>query len=107
MVTDIKWDGQDIVRAPDGDIQTVTGTENIEQSLAILVRDEIDDVIGKTITPGTLAEMEDALSQAVSRDPQVTGIVSLSITEINKQDNTISVKAETSEDETFVSEIDL
>jgi hypothetical protein len=95
MTQDIKWNGDDIERAADGDVAVVTDEDAAIQALAILVRDEVRDLTGSTITPRTLAQATTAVNDAVRSSDDFTNIRSLSITEINKQTNTVSVQAST------------
>lgn len=107
MTRDIRWNGQDIVIDETGDIGTVGGTDVLEQSLAILVRDEIRDLVGRTVTPSALAEAEAAINRAIERDNWVSGVRSLALTTVDKQTNTIVVEAQTTANETFQTQVQL
>lgn len=97
MTMDVKWNGVDIVIGDDNDAETVTGDELLEQSIGILVDDELDGVASNVITPQTVGDIEDALNRAIDRDVDIGEIDSLSVTEINRATDTVTVEAQVSQ----------
>lgn len=97
MTSDIRWNGQDIVIGDDNDAQTVSGQSLLEQSIGILVDDELDGVASNVITPQTVGDIEDALNRAIDRDVDIGEVDSLSVTEINRSTDTVTVEAQVSQ----------
>lgn len=95
MTQDIKWDGQDVVRGDDGDLATVVDEDAAIQALAVLVRGQVRPLLGDTVTPTSLAQATTAVNDAIADSADFDGIRSLAITEINKQTNTVNVRAST------------
>jgi outer membrane translocation and assembly module TamA len=97
MVVDLRL-GSDldlIVDSDSGDLQTVDGVANIEQSVALLVGSELQSLVGEPVTSQTVAQVESAVTSALARDPQVTGVEGTSILEIDRRTNTVSIEVQT------------
>jgi hypothetical protein len=87
------------------DLATVSGIEQLEQSVAIDVMDEVQEFIGGRVTGKNLGLLEERFRQAINEDPQVVSVRTLNITEYDRRTDTISVEISTIENEDFTLEV--
>lgn len=101
--TDIKIseDDRNIFVDSTGDIATIGGLNNLEQSVAIGVMNATKQFIGSRITGTTVGLLEERVREALNDDPQIKGITSVDIQEFDRGSNTIIMDITTSQDETF------
>lgn len=76
-----------------GDIALTQGRyENIAQSVALLAGDRLRELIGGPMTGATSEDIVSEITDALSSDPQIESVRSVDIQEINRQDNSITVR---------------
>jgi hypothetical protein len=97
MTIDIQWNGTDVVMGDDGQPNTVEGQDLLEQSIAILVDDELDDIGNRVLTSESVGEIDDAINRAIDRDVDIGDVESLSVTEINRATDTVTVEGQLSQ----------
>jgi hypothetical protein len=97
MTEDIQWNGTDIVLAADNDANTVSGRQRLEQGIGIFVSDEFDDDIGRVLSSQSITDITKSINEAVDRDSEIGQVQSVTITEINRDDNTVTVDAKLSQ----------
>lgn len=87
-------DGPDVTLSTDtGDLELVSGDDNIEQSVALLASVELRDLIGQPFTNETLSRVEAAIEDALRRDPQVERVDGVAVTSVD--DDTAEVRVVT------------
>lgn len=92
-LTDLKLDGNREVFVDDtGDIATVTGIDNVEQSAAIHSGQAIRPLLGQPITSETLVEAQANLQEALERDPQLDSVQRVVIENIDRDTNTVEAR---------------
>jgi hypothetical protein len=84
-----------------GDIGTVSGFPQIEQSVLLDVFGETDDSIGSRMTGGNIGVLEQRIKEALQNDEQLSDIIRVNVTEINNERDEIRFEVYTVEDPTF------
>jgi len=83
------------------DLALVSGVDQLKQSVAIDVMDEIQDFIGGRVTGRNIGLLEERLRQAFNDDPQLDEVVSVNITQYDQRTNELTIEAKTIENEEF------
>ena len=92
---------RDIV-VEDGDIVlTQSREENIAQSVAIIAGDVIRDVLGGQLTARNVENARALIEQGLQDDVQIEEVVSATITEINKANETVTIRVVLQSDDDF------
>lgn len=89
----------------DGDLRTVTGFDNVEQSLGIFAGNAVRDLIGQPIDGATLSKVESRLQDELERERYLDDIQRVDVTEINETTGTVSVDVFVSYDESLTFEV--
>lgn len=106
MVTDIRLDdGMDIEIDAGNDIGTVSGHEQLEQSLAIDVMDELQDIVGGRVSGQNIGVLEERMREALNEDPQVGDIAYVNVEEFDRRTATATAEVGVVEDENFTIEV--
>lgn len=96
MVFDIRYESDDIVVNEDsGDLATIDGDANVEQSVALLVASDIQSLVGEPINGPTVSTVESRVTDALRRDPEVTGVQGTSVLEVDKVANVVTLEVQT------------
>lgn len=105
--TDIKIseDDRNVFLDGTGDLATIGGKNNLEQSVAILVMGVTRNFIGSTITGRSVGLLEERVRQAINNDPQVEQITDVQIDEFDRSNSTITMTVTSTENEDFSFEV--
>jgi len=96
MSTDLDLNSSaDVYTTGGKDLATNSGLRNVLQSIGIHVRSVVVTLVGETITPAFLNEIEEDIRSAISSDENISTIRTFNIGEVNKQTNTITIDIET------------
>ena len=103
---DIKIDEScDIEIDSANDISTISGFENLQQSVRISAKGAIDQFVGGKVSGSTVALLEERLKNALNNDPQVGEITNVTLLEYDKRDSSIEAEATVTENENFTIEV--
>lgn len=90
MVTDVAVDENlDIFIDDTNDIGVVTGSEQLEQSVALDILDVTRDFVGRRLSANNVGILEERIRQSLESDEQLGPIESVVVEEYNRQNNTI------------------
>jgi hypothetical protein len=73
-----------------GDLALTSGIAQIEQSVAIDVRDELQNFIGSNVTADDAAMLREKVRQAINDDPQLVDAQRVSFDTFDQRTNTAS-----------------
>lgn len=105
-VTDLQIDSdRQVFLGDDGDLATVSGIPNVEQSVAIEAGDVLRPLIGEPMTDETFGDVEAELEQVLSRDPQIDSVERVNVTKVNTSTGTVTVSVFTSFNNSFEIEV--
>lgn len=104
-ITDLEVDGTDIVYTDTKDLGTVDGLENVRQSAASSVGAEIESLIGGVISPRMIRKTQRKIKDALLDDPQIGDILSVTISKIDRPNNTVEVNVQCLENPDFTLEL--
>jgi len=88
-----------------GDIATVGGFEQLQQSVALDALDVLEDFIGEGLTGRNVGLLEERVSNALARDEQVGEMRTVNVTEYNEESGIVRVRVELVENEDFTLEL--
>lgn len=94
-------EGKDIHLDPTNDLATVSGTDQLRQSVAIDVMDELQDFVAGRLTGQNIGQLEEKIRQGLDADPQLGTIRNVTIDEYNRETATISISVSVVESEDF------
>lgn len=104
--TDLRLnESKDIYIDAAGDIATVGGFEQLQQSVALDALDALEDFIGDGITGRNVGLLEERVTRALTRDEQVGEVRTVNVTEYNQESNIVSVEVELVENDDFTLEL--
>lgn len=89
-----------------GDLATVSGKDQLQQSVALDIADVTDIFVGESLTAANLGIIEERIKRSLNRDEQVGRIVSVTVDEYNRDTNTVIVDVVTADNRTFILEVD-
>lgn len=75
-----------------GDLDTVSGIDDVEQSVGINAGRVVRPLIGEPLDDTTFARIEARLEEIIADDPQIEGVNSVDITEVNTSAGTVNVR---------------
>jgi hypothetical protein len=102
MVTDIALSQDKDIHLDDGnDLALVSGQQQLQQSVAIDVFDELQDFVAGRITGQEVGLLEERIRVGLNEDPQVGEIVRVNVTEYNQTSSTIDVEVQVADNEDF------
>lgn len=87
------------------DLALTSGIEQLQQSVAIDVFDELQNFIGGRLTGETLGLLEERVRQALDDDPQLSTVRSVDILEYNRGTQSVTISIEVIDDEDFTIEL--
>lgn len=103
---DIQIDGdRDIFLDPTGDLATVGRHPNLEQSVAILVSNVTQQLVGSTVDGDTLGLLEQRVREALNRDIQVDDILEVDVTTFDRDAGKITMDVRTTENHEYTVEV--
>lgn len=100
-LTDLRIVGEDIILNEQGDVDLVSGFENVKQSVALDVRDVTNFQVGSFITETAIYEIQNSITQSLINDPQVSNPISVSPSLINTEENEIEFEVTLQDNNTF------
>mgnify|MGYP000565407382 CR=1 FL=1 len=104
--TDLRLnEDKDIAIDDANDLALVSGVDQLEQSVAIGVLDEIQTFLGSRVTGARIGRLEERIQTGLSEDPQVGTITNVSVETFDRQTNTISVDVSVLQNNDFTLEI--
>lgn len=93
---------RDIELTAEGDIALTTSRdENIAQSVSIHVSNAVSQIIGGPVNEALVQQLESDVKDHIDRDPQVSDVLSVTLTEVNQADNSITVDIKLQNNTTF------
>lgn len=105
--TDLKIDtSRNVFLDATGDLATVTGDRGLEQSVAIHIGNATKRLIGASLTRTNLGLLEEEIREALNNDPQIEEIISVTVSEFDRRDNTVTVEATSVENHNYSFEVD-
>lgn len=102
---DLAVRGEDIYLDEGGDLATVRGFDNVIQSAALDVRDELQFTIGDTLTTDAIYNVQQTIHDALSRDPQLAEPVSVTLESVNTEGNELTFSVDCIDNEEFTLEM--
>jgi len=75
----------------DGDLETTSGVETVEQSVAIRVSPAVKELVGEDIDGESLTDLEAQIERAMGRDEQIESVNRVDVIEVNRSTNTVVV----------------
>jgi hypothetical protein len=106
MVTDLDIEqDKDIHLDSANDLATVSGIAQVQQSVAFDVLDVTKEFVAGPVEGGTLGLLEERIRKSVNADEQTAEVLSVDITEYNREDNRVIVEVTTVEEPNFTLEI--
>ena len=104
--TDIRLnENKDIYIDAAGDIATIGGFEQLQQSVALDALDVLIDFIGSGITGRNVGLLEERVTRALADDEQVGEVRTVNVTEYNQESGIVRVEVELVENEDFTLEL--
>lgn len=91
----------------DGDLATVSGIDDVKQSLMLNAGDVLRPLVGEPLTDTTFADAEAEVLERLQRDPQVTGPNRVEITRVNTTTGEVFVEVFTTYNESFEIGVDV
>jgi hypothetical protein len=98
---DLKVVGEDITLDDSGDLATVSGIDNVAQSAALDVRDELQYAVGDTLTTDAVYDVQQTIHDALAADPQLATPVSVTLESISTEGNELTFSVECLDNEDF------
>jgi len=86
-------ENRDITQTSQNDLREVSGIENVVQSVGIQLASEARVLLGEQITGERLRQFGDSVERVLLADPEVESVESLTISEIDRESNTVVVEA--------------
>jgi len=86
-------ENRDITQTSQNDLREVSGIENVVQSVGIQLAAESRQLLGEQITGERLRQFGNSVEEALLADPEVESVESLTISEIDRESNTVRVEA--------------
>jgi hypothetical protein len=96
---------KDIHTDDTNDLAIVRGKARINQSVSISVMDETQDFVGSNLTGTQVALLENAIEDALAADNDVETVTDVSITEFNRDTNTVFADVIVNQTEQFSVEV--
>lgn len=87
------------------DLAVTSGVEQLEQSVAIDVMDEIQEFIGGRVTGPNIGLLEERLRGALNDDPQLSEVRLVNVAEYDRRTDTITIEIIVVDDEDFTLEV--
>lgn len=100
-LTDLKINNEDITLTEQGDLDLISGFDDVLQSVALDVRDVTHFEVGNQLTELNIYDMMDAIKRSLRNDPQITEPISVEPTQINEETNEITFTVTTHDNENF------
>lgn len=76
----------------DNDIRTVSGIDTVMQSVMIGAGGALADLVGQPVTPETFEDVQEQVRQVLVRDPQISNVRRVDITEVDSTEGTVSMR---------------
>jgi mannose/fructose/N-acetylgalactosamine-specific phosphotransferase system component IIB len=83
------------------DIATISGQQQLEQSVALDVMDETINFVGDRLTGEKIGLLEERIRQSLAADEQIADVRSVNIVEYNQESGTITADVLVVDDEDF------
>lgn len=104
--TDIDLDGnKDVHLDSTNDLATTSGVEQLQQSVGIDVLDELQAFISGRLTGSNVGQLEERIRSGLDDDPQLESVRNVTITQFDRQTNTIDITVSTIKNEDFTLEV--
>lgn len=85
----------------DGDLSTVSGQPQVEQSVALDASSALRTLIGEPLTGGTYERAQSALTDAFQRDTQIADVRRVEVKTVDRADGLVTVEVFVNYDESF------
>lgn len=92
---------RDIFLDDTNDLALVSGDAQLEQSVAIDVLDETQTFIGGKLTSQNVSLLEERMREALDDDPQIGDVISVTIDEYDRRNNSITASVRVTENDDF------
>lgn len=94
-------ENKDIFLDGANDLATVTGPQQLEQSAAISVLDELDDFVSGRLTGENIGLLEERVRQGLNDDPQLGRIRNVSIKTFNRDTELVTISVQVAGNDDF------
>lgn len=105
-LTDLAIDqDRQIFTDDEGDLGTVSGLDDVQQSVAISTGHVIRPLIGEPITDEQFADVESEVADVLERDPQIESVDRVEVTTVNRSSGTVELEVFTGINNSFTLEV--
>jgi hypothetical protein len=87
------------------DLATISGVDQLEQSVALDVRDVTLQFVGEPITGPAIGLLEERVQRALARDEQLSQVKNVVVQEYDRREDTIRIDILVIDDEDFTIEV--
>lgn len=99
-------EGKDVHLDGTNDLALTSGVEQLQQSVAIDVMDELRDFVTGRLTGRNIGQLEERIASGLNDDPQVDTVRSVSLDTFNRQNNTVEITVHVVENDDFTLEVE-
>lgn len=104
-LTDLRVVGEDIILNDSGDLDVISGFDNVLQSVALDTRDVTHFHVGNQLTTDAVYEIQNAITNSLRNDPQVSDPISVEPSQLDTESNEIEFEVTTIDNENFTLDI--
>ena len=87
------------------DLAVTSGVEQLQQSVAIDVLDELQDFVAGRLTGQNIGQLEEAIRKGLDEDPQIGAVRTVTIDTFNRESSTVTIDVSVVEDDNFTLEV--
>lgn len=98
-------EGKDIHLDGSNDLALTSGIEQLQQSVAIDVMDELRDFVAGRLTGPNIGLLEERIRAGLNDDPQVGDVRSVTLDTYDRRNSTVEISVFVVEDENFTLEV--
>lgn len=93
--------GKDIHLDRSNDLATTSGIEQLQQSVAIDVMDELQDFVAGRLTGENIGLLEEQIRQGLNDDPQLSEVRRVTVQQFNRNTDTVEIDIDVVGDDDF------
>lgn len=108
MVTDLRVnDDIDVYIDQANDLATISGIEQLEQSTGLDVLNQVRQFSGGKLTGESVGLLEERVRVSLQSDPQIDRIITVSVSEYNRETGDVALDVVATENDDFTIELTL
>lgn len=108
MVTDLRVnDDIDVYIDQANDLATISGIEQLEQSTGLDVLNQVRQFSGGKLTGESVGLLEERVRASLQSDPQIDRIITVSVSEYNRETGDVALDVVATENDDFTIELTL